>query len=957
MSEVSRTAEDVVPAPREPPDPRAAEASAALRQALDRARGAMRQALVSKRPGAGVEAAAALADVYDRAIAARWRHAIDGIAGPLALIATGGWARLEMAPYSDIDLVVLHRGAPDDAKRVIDRLLYPLWDAKVTVGHAVREPRAAARLARGDLATATALLDVRHLAGERALTDELVAATRGAVAPGGNPNDFIAGLADEKVKRHDRFGDSLYLLEPNLKQGIGGLRDLMTALWAAHARWVPPRPGQPTALPAQVIAALVEMGHLSRRQAAVLSDARDFLLRVRALVQLVAQRRTDQLTFEIQEAIAPQLFHLDDAAPQPGGPGGDSAPDAIDPAAPAGVGDVRPAVAPAVEALMREFYLHARGVVQVADRLLESARVPARRKPRIAPIDATFITFNGELAVKDPRVFAQRPSEMLRLFRVAVGEGVPVYGHTRELVAEQIAGGGHAALLADPVAHRLFVEALIDPRDKALPSALEVMHQLGVLNAIMPEWAPCTCRVQHDLYHVYTVDQHQLYAVAMMKRLARGELAEQYPVATTLIHEVTRPAPLYLGTLLHDVGKPLGKGHAEKGAVIAGIIGRRLGMTPADVELAEFLVRQHLTMSHLSQRRDLADAQVIARFAERVGDEERLIQLYLLTVCDTAMTAPNNLSAWKDELLRDLMLRGRSHLRGRRGDLDDDPTAAALAKVHALLVAGEAPFDPAAATALLDGVDRRMFTQLTPRQAARLVRLARDAAATAPPVGLTVSCFPMKGHSEVAVVAPDEPGVLAAIAGVLTANRIDVLGAVVGRAVVDNRALALDVFYVRDLVGAAIAEDDPRWDRVGDDLRRLLGAGRPDPEAVRGLIAKRRPPSGLPPRVTPAVATEIRVLPEDAAEATIIEVFTRDRVGVLHAITQTLADLGLDIALSKVSTEGEKVADVFYVTRTGADGAPAKVRAKDEVAAIVAQLRAALADDELGRSQSVEPRA
>jgi [protein-PII] uridylyltransferase len=957
VSEVSRTAEDVVPAPRHPPDPRAAEASAALRQALDRARGAMRHALIARAPGSGVEAAAALADVYDRALASRWRHAVDGIAGPLALVATGGWARLEMAPYSDIDLVVLHRGAPDDAKRVIDRLLYPLWDAKVTVGHAVREPRAAARLARGDLATATALLDVRHLAGERALTDELIAATRGAVAPGGNPNDFIAGLADEKAKRHDRFGDSLYLLEPNLKQGIGGLRDLVTALWAAHARWVPPRPGQPTPLPAQVIAALVEMGHLSRRQAAVLSDARDFLLRVRGLVQLVAQRRTDQLTFEIQEAIAPQLYQLDEVAPQ-------------------GDADVRPAVAPAVEALMRDFYLHARGVVQVADRLLESARVPARRKPRIAPIDATFITFNGELAVKDPRVFAQRPSEMLRLFRVAVGEDVPVYGHTRELVAEQIAGGGHAALLADPVAHRLFVEALIDPRDKALPSALEVMHQLGVLNAIMPEWAPCTCRVQHDLYHVYTVDQHQLYAVAMMKRLARGELAERYPVATSLIHEVTRPAPLYLGTLLHDVGKPLGKGHAEKGAVIAGIIGRRLGMAPADVELAEFLVRQHLTMSHLSQRRDLADPQVITRFAERVGDEERLIQLYLLTVCDTAMTAPNNLSAWKDELLRDLMLRARSHLRGRRGDVDDDPTAVALGKVHALLVAGEPALDPtgedprpaggaggvptpplsqrssaaAAATALLDGVDRRLFTQLTPRQAARLVRLARDAAASAPTVGLTVSCFPMKGHSEVAIVAPDEPGVLAAIAGVLTANRIDVLGAVVGRAVVDNRALALDVFYVRDLVGAAIAEDDPRWDRAGDDLRRLLGAGRPDPEAVRGLIARRRPPSGLPPRVTPAVATEIRVLPEDAAEATIIEVFTRDRVGVLHAITQTLTDLGLDIALSKVSTEGEKVADVFYVTRTGADGAPAKVRAKDEIEAIVARLRAALSADDLGRT-------
>jgi [protein-PII] uridylyltransferase len=924
-----------------PRDPRSAEASAALRAALDRARAEMRQGMVRAVPGAGVEAAAALAEVYDRALAARWRHVVDGVAGPLALVATGGWARLEMAPYSDIDLIVLHRGAPDDARRVIDRLLYPLWDAKVTVGHAVREPRAAARLARGDLATATALLDVRHLAGERALTDELVAATRSVLAPGGNPNAFIASLADEKARRHDRFGDSLYLLEPNLKQGIGGLRDLTTALWAAHARWVPPRPGQPAPLPAQLIDTLVTMGHLTRRQATVLADARDFLLRVRALVQLVSQRRTDQLTFEIQEAIAPALYRRDDLRGAIDAPGtSEASSDSSDGKGPGP--EVRPAVAPAVEALMRDFYVHARGVVQVADRLLDSARVPARRKPRVAPVDATFITFNGELAVKDPRVFAQRPSEMVRLFRVAVAEGLEVYGHTRELIAEQIAAGGEAALLHDPVAHKLFVEALIDPRDKRQPSALEIMHQLGILNAVMPEWAPCTCRVQHDLYHVYTVDQHQLYAVAMLKRIARGELRERHPAACALIGEVTRPAPLYLGTLLHDVGKPLGKGHAEKGAVIAGTIGRRLGMPAEDVELAEFLVRQHLTMSHLSQRRDLADPQVIARFAERVGDEERLIQLYLLTLCDTAMTAPNNLSAWKDELLRDLMLRARADLRGRRGDASgarDDPAAAAAAKVHGLLAGGEAPaMDAAAATALLAGVDRRLFTQLTARQAARLVTLAHETAAAPVPVGVTTSYFPMKGHSEVGVVAPDEPGVLAAIAGVLVANRIDVLGAVVGRAVVGGRPLALDVFFVRDLVGAAIPEDDARWDRVGDDLRALLGAGRPDPEQVKALIAKRRPPSGLPPRVTPAVPTEIRVPPDDAADATIVEVFTRDRVGVLHAITQALADLGLDIALSKVSTEGEKVADVFYVTRGGA-------KERDPVAleAIVEALRTALA--------------
>jgi [protein-PII] uridylyltransferase len=614
----------------------------------------------------------------------------------------------------------------------------------------VREPRAVARLARDDLATATALLDARHIAGDRRLTLDLVRATLAALAPGGNPNALIAALAAEKQARHARFGASLYLLEPNLKQGIGALRDLSTALWCAQIRWDPPRlppPGAAGAAGAEqgaepLVGNLVTMGHLTRRQAQVLLGARDFLLRTRALVQLTAGRRFDQLTFEIQEAIAPALY----------------------PDARAHDGEVRPAVAPAVEALMRDYYLHAREVVQVADRLLESARVPARRRPRIAQLDASFITFNGDLAIRDPRLFVERPSEMVRLFRVAVAERLAVYGHTRELAAETLARDPRP-LARDPQAAGLLLDALADPRDDAQPSALETMNQLGVLSALIPDWAPCTGRVQHDLYHVYTVDQHQLYALAMQKRLARGELAAEHPTAVELWREVRRPAPLLLATLLHDVGKPMGKGHAEKGAVVAGVAARRLGMAEADAELTEFLVRQHLTMSHLSQRRDLSDPEVIARFAERVGDDERLIQLYLLTLCDAAMTAPDNLTAWKADLLRELMLRTRAYFRGAiaepaMSDVNIVPPAPDDVRGKIVQLVGG---DPEAA-AIVDGIDPRLFTQLTPRQAARHVRLIGRARAQAPHVALEVHCFPLKAHSELAIVAPDAPGVLAMIA-------------------------------------------------------------------------------------------------------------------------------------------------------------------------------------------------
>jgi [protein-PII] uridylyltransferase len=625
---------------------------------------------------------------------------------------------------------------------------------------------------------------------------------------------------------------------------------------------------------------------------------------------------------------------------------------------------------------MRDYYLHARGVVQVADRLLESARVPARRRPRIAQLDSSFITFNGELAIRDPRLFVERPSEMVRLFRVSVGERLAVYGHTRELAAETLARDP-APLARDALAARLFLEALLDPRDDAQPSALETMNQLGILSAVMPDWAPCVGRVQHDLYHVYTVDQHQLYTLAMQKRLARGELAAEHPTAVELWREVRRPGPLLLGTLLHDVGKPLGKGHAEKGAVVAGVVARRLGMPEDDAELTEFLVRQHLTMSHLSQRRDLSDPDVISRFAEKIGDDERLVQLYLLTLCDTAMTAPDNLTAWKADLLRDLMLRTRAFFiasgvaSGAASGVASGaasgvaPGAASGAAASGSAAAPAAPItsdaaivlpapdaarakvvqlvgDPAASE-IVDGIDPRLFLQLTPRQAARHVKLVGAARAQTPHVALEVHCFSLKGHSELAIVAPDAPGVLATIAGALTANRVDVLGAVLGHVDLPAGRLVTDVFYVRDLKRAAIPADDARWRKLGNDLRNLLG-GPPDPAKVAALIAQRRPRSGMPKRVTPGVTTEIRIH-DDSTHATIVEVFTRDRAGVLYAITQTLADLGLDISLAKISTEGEKVADVFYVTRGGL-----RITDADDRATLVARLRTAVEEPRLTRA-------
>jgi [protein-PII] uridylyltransferase len=855
----------------------------------------------------GLAACHFLSDRLDELVFALYQSAVrEGKVGvPVALVATGGWGRREVCPYSDLDLLFLTTRAPDDAVRELaDRVLYPLWDSGLDVGHAVRSIEETMELARGDLPTVTALFDARLVAGDVGVSTDLIEALEGKVVRTSDPNQFIARLMEEKRNRHAKFGDTLFLLEPNLKHGQGAQRDLATGLWAARARWGVHDFGD-----------LVPIGQGSVRQVTTLAQAREFILRVRTALHLSAGRRLDQLTFEMQEAIAPAMY----------------------PDAKIREGEVRPAVAPAVEELMRRYYLHAKAVVRETDRLLERALVPAHRRPTIRRVDASFTAFNGQLSTADPAILREKPSEIVRIFQVALVENLPIYGHTRELLMELVAERG-AALGADAVARRLFVEILTDPRDTRQPSILEEMHDLGILAALMPEFAPCTGRVQHDLYHVYTVDQHQLYAVALLKRIARGELAKEAPTATEACAKISRHAALYLGTLLHDVGKPLGKGHSEKGAKIAVAIARRLGLSPEDVHQTEFLVKQHLLMSHLSQRRDLHDISLIANFAETMRDEETLREMYLLTYCDAAMTAPGNLNEWKAMLLAELYDRTRSYFK-RGPDLLGAEAAVLVQKrkkrVGELL--GES-IDDGPLAAWLEGLPDRYLTQLAARSIAEHVRLSRHRKEL--PVALKVAHHPRKGYSEVALVASDAPGLLFRTAGVMLANRIDVLGAQINSRTPRTQGEtceALDLFFVRDRYGRAIPQSDARWPRVEADLLAVLGGE----VEVEELICARREKSGLGRRVTPEVPTEIEIDNDVAADFTVIDVYTHDRLGILYAITRTLTKLSLDIFLSKVATEANRVADVFYVRdrKTGA-----KIEDPGRLVTIAVELRSALGE-------------
>lgn len=825
---------------------------------------------------------------------------------PVAILATGGFGRRELAPFSDLDLLFLCEATPGAEVRVLaEALLYPLWDAKVDAGHAVRSYDQALSLPASDLAAATALLDARFLCGDEDLASRFLGDFHKRVAATA-AEDFVARLRAEQKSRHSRFGDTIFLLEPDLKNGPGGMRDLCVGRWAAAARFGTSDPR-----------ALLSLGVMTERLVAAFEAARDWFLRVRVAVHAAAGRRQDHLRFPLQEAVAPVLC-----------------PGVVAPA-----GDIRPAVAPAVEALMHQFHAHAKLVRRETERLLQRAtlRDDHRRSTMAVSLsddggepDESFVLRDGALEPKDDGVFHRRPSEMIRIFSAAVELDVPLALRTRELIGECAASLG-PALRADPDAGKRFSAFLCDPSDRATPTRLEEMHDLGVLSALMPEWEPSTGRVQHDIYHVYTVDQHALYATARMQAIARGDLADEYPALTEAMREVERPVALAIGTLLHDVGKPYGRPHSVIGADLIRVICERLGCFEAeDIRRAEFLVRQHLVMGQMSQRRDLDDVEMIADFARLCGDEENLRELYLLTFCDLVSVAPDNLTSWKETLLRELYQRTLNFLR-RGPDLLGAERAEIVRRRQrraAMLLADESEEKEVSdgLPLLFQGLPARYFAENTARKIAghmKLMRQRRDKK-----VRSVVDVIHQRrlGMSEMVLAAVDTPGLLAEVTGVLHANRIDVVDAAIysrdpGPG---EEAEALDVFRVRDGYGRAVT-DETKWKKIRTDLEAVLS----NQVQVETLVAGRAATGSVVAWRTPAVPTEIKIDNDVSRECSVIEVITEDRPGVLYAISRTLFVEGLDIHRSKIATEANRAVDTFYV-RTKATNekvtAPARIQ-------------------------------
>lgn len=815
---------------------------------------------------------------------AGWRA--DGGEARVALVAMGGFGRGLLAPGSDLDLALLTDARDSEAlDPLAERLLYPLWDAGVSVGHAVRGGDELAALARTDLPSATAVLDARVIAGDEALAvDMLTAARRAAVDA--DLDGFLDRLRAEMSGRHARFGASVYLLEPEVKHGRGGLRDMDIARWALLARWR-----------ARDFTEALRVGALGDAEHARFDEAKRFMWRLRGAMHRRPGRRADRLTFDEQEECAARLGFIDPEARER---------------------DPEAAVAEGASALMSRWYRHARDVATLVEQVLDLARAARGRAPqgpRLSHVAPEVSRFEDTVCLSHTDSLRRDPAAALRLLEKALALGLPVASSSRaSVLAASRDPAWCEALRAAPGAGEAFLRLITHSARASTRarggravsstalnefSVLAEVHDLGLLLAMIPEFEAVTARVQHDVYHVYTVDVHSVAAVDHLHAVARGEMADAHPLAGEVLARVDRRDLLCLATLLHDVGKAHGRHHARVGAVMAVPIARRLGLGEDDAEAVAWLVEEHLTLYHLATRRDLGDAATVARIAELFRDGWRLDALYLLTVADLSTTSPTAMTTWKARLLEELYLRAHPSVRDRPG-VEVDRVEALAAQA----IMGAPEGEREALRALLQRMPARYLLATQPdairRHARRLSGLAPDER--------RLFVDPLSGDAsgtlvEVLVACPDRPGLLSRLAALLHAHRLDIHHAEIHT----RDGAAVDVFAARAPPGVPV---DPR--RLEAAMRGPFEALLDDALDPEVLVA--RASAGRWSRAEPSVQQKVRVQGDASATATVLEAFGRDRPGLLYAVTRALHELGLVIHLAKVNTEGRRVADAFYVS-------------------------------------------
>jgi [protein-PII] uridylyltransferase len=835
-----------------------------------------RQLLLEKHRGGagGMEIVSAYTTMMDHLI----RHLFATVSGDFirrfpthnprcAVVAQGGYGRGELNPQSDIDLLFLYSWKISAyVESITERLCYTLWDAGLVLGSAVRTVTESINLAEADMKVKTAILDSRFLCGDFALYGEFEKAFEKRLIKR-RVTRFIAEKVQESAARHASYGGSVYLLEPEVKEGEGGLRDIHTARWIARV-----------CLNVRDLDALALNGTINVKELAHLKESQDFLLRVRNELHFSTGKHHDQLTFEEQEKVSGALGFQ-------------------------GEGTLK-----AVEVFMRSYYLHAAQVSRltalIIHRLTDCSRSLFSNHTVFAKTLREGVRFSrGHLSITKPEILKSDPGNLIRIFADAQKQGAELSHETRELIRE------HLYLIDDSfrrsAAGNLPFFEILKWKERVYETLLE-MHRCGVLGAFIPEFGRLLCMVLHDAYHIYTVDQHSLRLIKEIERLKAGEYAESLPLLTQLAREAEKIELLYLGLMFHDIGKGFGGGHSEIGAGMIRGIARRMRLNVDDGVLVEFLVRHHLLMTHTAFRRDLEDERTIVNFAQTVGSSDNLKMLYLLTFADIKGVGPEIWNPWKAALLGELYVKTLDVFEEKeKGGFEKPDAPSVLRRIHGRIRRELSKNYPAEKVNLfIEAMPARYFLSTSEDEILAHFALIDQFAGSG--AVSSVAHYPEKDCSSVVVCTWDRPGLFAAITGVLTALRLDILNA---RIFTASDGRILDVFRISHHGKSETVMSEAKWAKFRSTLADVLD-GKID---VARLVANSKGSLFLQKR-TPNVSTAIQIDNEASEGLTIVEVFTADRIGVLFTIAYALHQLGLSIHVAKISTNVDQVADVFYVT-------------------------------------------
>ncbi len=778
----------------------------------------------------------------------------------LAVIAVGGYGRGEMAPFSDVDLLFLtpYKITPW-AETVIEATLYLLWDLKLKVGHASRTVRDCIRLGSDDFTIRTAMLEHRFLFGDAALARQLDISLRNDLFKG-SEREFIEAKLAERDSRHRKQGQR-YVVEPNVKEGKGGLRDLQSLFWIGKYIYK-----------VQDAADLVPLGLFTEEEFRAFVAAEDFLWATRCHLHLLTGRPTDQLTFDMQVAVAEAMGYEDKA----------------------GRRDVEIFMqayfrqATEVGDLTRIFLTKLEAVHLKDDPLLERL---FKRKPRVKP---GYEVIHNRIAIEDDKAFLSDTLNLLRIFEEALRTGMLIHPDAMRLIKSNL-GLIDDELRNTPEAQRIFLDLLLKHGNPE--RALRRMNELGVLAAFIPEFEHVVAMMQFNMYHSYTVDEHIIQCIAQLAMIEKGELVEDLPVASSILKRGVNRKVLYVALLLHDIAKGKPEDHAILGAQMARKIGPRLGLKQDEVDTVEWLVRYHLLMSDMAQKRDIADPRTVRDFAKAVQTVKRLDLLCVLTVCDIRGVGPTTWNNWKAVLIRALY-------RQTKRALEDG--------MEALTRANRGAEAKKALREALDDWPRKDLQAETARHYdpywqglhvtahiafANLLRNIDESQ-----IGIDLHPDEDRDATRVCFVMPDHHGIFARLTGAL---------ALVGANVVDARSyttkdgFVTDAFWIQDADGNPY--DAKRLPRLRKMIERTLAGEVVTTDAMRDRdkVKKRERAFKVP--------THITFDNEGSDIYTIIEVDTRDRPGLLHDLTRTLASSNVYIANAVIATYGEQVVDTFYV--------------------------------------------